>query len=228
MNAVDTTEKQENSVALTEVPVQQAEKIEYKKKPVYDFLKRGFDIVCSLAALVVLSPVFLITSIAIVIDDFGNPFFVQERVGFNNKLFRMIKFRSMCLNADEKKAALEEKNEYDSVHFKITDDPRITKVGKVIRRTSIDELPQLINVLKGDMSIIGPRPFIQSEQEQLPAERLKVKPGLSCYWQIEKTQNMPIEEQLELDYKYISERSFATDLKIIFRTIAVVFRMGND
>lgn len=119
-------------------------------------------------------------------------------------------------------------NEYTDVQFKMENDPRITPVGRIIRKTSIDELPQLINILKGDMSIIGPRPFIRSEQEQLPSDRLMVKPGLSCYWQISDTAKMSSEEQLELDYRYIRERSFITDIKLIFMTVVVVFTGKNS
>lgn len=203
-------------------------KVEFIEKPVYDFFKRVFDVACSFLALVVLSPVFLIVSVVIVINDFGNPFFIQERIGKNNKAFRIMKFRSMYKDAEQRKAALMSQNEYTDVHFKIEKDPRITKVGHIIRKTSIDELPQLINILKGDMSIIGPRPFIRSEQEQLPSDRLLVKPGLSCYWQISDTAKMTNDEQLELDYRYIRERSFATDIKLIFKTVAVVFTGKNS
>lgn len=199
----------------------------YTPKPVYDFFKRVFDVVCSLIALIVLSPLLLVTAIVIMADDFGNPFFVQERTGKNSKNFKMFKFRSMRLHAEKELDSLMKFNEYADVHFKMENDPRITKVGKFIRRTSIDELPQLINVIKGDMSIIGPRPFVPSEQEQLPADRLLVKPGLSCYWQIADTAKMSVEEQLELDYRYIRERSFLIDIKIIFRTIGVVLGHKN-
>lgn len=204
------------------------EKIEFVEKPVYDFFKRIFDVSCSLVALVILSPIFLIVALLIVTNDFGNPFFIQERIGKNSKAFRMVKFRSMYKDAEQRKAELMRHNEYADVHFKIKNDPRITKVGHIIRKTSIDELPQLINILKGDMSIIGPRPFIRSEQEQLPQDRLLVKPGLSCFWQISDTAKMSNEEQLELDYKYIRERSFATDIKLIFKTVAVVFIGKNS
>lgn len=196
-------------------------------KAVYEFFKRAFDIVCSFLAFVVLSPVLLLVAIAIVIDDFGNPFFIQDRVGKNGKVFRMFKFRTMYKDAEARKSELVQDNESDGVHFKIKKDPRITRIGGFLRRTSIDELPQLLNVLAGHMSIIGPRPFIKSEQALLPDERLAVIPGLSCYWQLENTCDMPIEEQLELDYKYIRERSFLTDIKIIFKTIAVVFKGKN-
>lgn len=199
----------------------------FEEKQVYEVCKRVFDVICSLIALVVLSPLFLIVSAVIMIDDFGNPFFVQERTGKNGRKFKMYKFRSMRVNAEKELASLMKYNEYSDIHFKMHDDPRITKVGKFIRKTSIDELPQLINILKGDMSIVGPRPFIPSEQKQLPDDRLLVKPGLSCYWQIADTAKMTNEEQLELDYKYIRERSFATDIKIIFLTIGVVFGKKN-
>lgn len=200
---------------------------EFEEKPIYEVCKRVFDVVCSLIALVILSPLFLIVSAVIMIDDFGNPFFVQERTGKNGKVFKMYKFRSMKINAEEELEELMKYNEYSDIHFKMRDDPRITRVGRFIRKTSIDELPQLINILKGDMSIVGPRPFIPSEQKQLPDDRLLVKPGLSCYWQIADTAKMSNEEQLELDYKYIRERSFATDIKIIFLTIGVVFGKKN-
>lgn len=204
------------------------EGIAFEEKPVYDFFKRVFDVVCSSLALIVLSPLLLVVSIAIMIDDFGNPFFVQERTGKDSKPFQMYKFRSMKNNAENELNELMKFNEYAEVHFKMENDPRITKVGKFIRKTSIDELPQLINVIKGDMSIIGPRPFVPSEQGQLPADRLLVRPGLSCYWQIADTAKMSNEEQLELDYKYIRERSFATDIKMIFRTVGVVFGKKNS
>ncbi len=216
------------AVDITKQKTAANEKSVFCEKPVYDHFKRLFDIVCSLLAMIVLSPLLIITAIAIMAEDFGNPFFIQERIGQNGKAFKMIKFRSMHLNAESELEPLLPQNEYQSVHFKMENDPRITKVGRLIRPVSIDELPQLINVLMGDMSIIGPRPFIASEQEQLPDDRLFVKPGLSCYWQIANTTKMSSEEQLELDYRYIRERSFPTDIKIILKTIVVVFRGKNS
>lgn len=203
------------------------EEFEFVEKPVYNFTKRVFDVICSLLAIMILAPVLLLIALVIIIDDFGSPFFMQERIGKNLKPFKMIKFRSMYKDAEKRKSELMQYNEYSDVHFKIENDPRITKIGRFIRKTSIDELPQLINVLKGDMSIIGPRPFIRSEQEQLPDERLIVKPGLSCYWQVTNTNKMSSSEQIELDYKYIRERSFITDIKIIFMTIKVIFTGKN-
>lgn len=201
---------------------------EFTEKPVYDFFKRVFDVAAAFAAIVILSPVFLITAIVIIIDDFGNPFFVQERVGKNGSNFKIFKFRTMYKDAENRKAELAALNEADGIHFKIENDPRILPHAKFIRKVSIDELPQLINVISGSMSIVGPRPFIVSEQAQLPSERLLVKPGLSCYWQLADRNEMPIDEQLELDYKYISERSFLTDFKIILKTFGVVFGLKNQ
>ena len=172
-------------------------------------------------------PVYIIIAVAIMIDDFGNPFFVQERIGYKGKTFKMIKFRTMKSNADELKSDLMEQNEYESVHFKMKNDPRITRVGKFLRRTSLDEIMQAINLLTGSMSVIGPRAFVKSEQDQLPSDRLCVKPGLSCYWQITDTTKMSDEEQLELDYKYIQERGVLTDIKIIGMTILTVIKGKN-
>lgn len=203
------------------------EKVKFKEKKGYETVKRVFDVVASLLALIAFSWVFLIAIIAVIVTDPGNPFFVQDRVGKNGKVFKMYKFRSMYKNAEEKRDELLEQNEVDGPIFKIEDDPRITKVGKILRKTSIDELPQLINILKGEMSVIGPRPFIPLEQAELPDERLLVKPGLSCYWQIGGKHKLTMDEQIALDYKYIEERSIAVDLKIIFKTFAVIFKNDN-
>ncbi len=196
------------------------------KKPIYEFFKRAMDIVCSGLALLVLSPVFLIIAIA-VRSDGGPAFYSQERVGKNGKLFRIYKFRSMCVNADspEMLAKLAALNEMDGPAFKIKDDPRITKVGRFIRRTSLDELPQLINIFIGDMTIVGPRPPLVSEVAQYTdyqRQRLLVKQGLTCYWQCSGRNNINFEEWVELDLKYIRERSLWTDIKIIFMTIPAV------
>ncbi len=198
-----------------------------KKKPVYDFLKRFTDILISVIALTFGLPFFIIIALVIMIDDFGNPFFMQERIGKDGKAFNMFKFRTMFMHADEMKVNLMEENEYDSVHFKMSNDPRITRVGKFLRKTSLDELPQILNVLLGSMTIIGPRPFVRSEQDQLPSDRLLVKPGLSCYWQITDTVKMSNEDQLELDYKYIRNRSIKTDLEIIWATVMMVLKGLN-
>ena len=219
--------EQVNTEAVEDV-VMVKSNVTLKKKPVYDFLKRTVDIIVSLVALTCGLPVFILIAIVIMIDDFGNPFFMQERIGKDGKAFNMFKFRTMFRHADAMKVDLLEQNEYDSVHFKMSNDPRITKVGKFLRKTSLDELPQILNVLLGHMTIIGPRPFVRAEQDQLPSDRLLVKPGLSCYWQITDTVKMPQEEQLELDYKYIRERSIGTDIKIILATVKMILGGGNE
>ena len=199
----------------------------YTPKPIFDFFKRVFDVFASLICIVVGLPVYLIIAAVIIIDDPGNPFFAQERVGLNGKHYMCLKWRSMYMDAEARKAELALQNEYDSVHFKMANDPRITRVGHFLRKTSLDETAQFLNILFNDMSFIGPRPFVVKEQDQLPSERLAVKPGLSCYWQITDTTKMSTEEQLELDYKYIRERSVSTDLSLIFKTIMVVFKGKN-
>ena len=195
----------------------------YRHKPVYEFIKRIMDIFCSAVALILLSPVLLFTMIAIYIDDPGPVLFKQVRVGRDGRKFMIWKFRSMKKNAE-----VMSKNQDHGANFKIDNDPRITRVGRFIRRTSIDELPQLVNILKGDMAVIGPRPFIESEQENLPNDRLSVKPGLSCYWQIGGKNNLSMREQIELDRKYVKERSVIIDVKIIFLTIMMVVGNKNE
>lgn len=199
----------------------------YTPKPIFDFFKRVFDVFASLICIVVGLPVYLIIAAIIIIDDPGNPFFAQERVGLNGKHYMCLKWRSMYMDAEARKAELAQQNEYDSVHFKMANDPRITRVGHFLRKTSLDETAQFLNILFNDMSFIGPRPFVVKEQDQLPSDRLSVKPGLSCYWQITDTTKMSTEEQLELDYKYIRERSVSTDLSLIIKTIMVVFKGKN-
>lgn len=197
-----------------------------KKKPFYEFCKRVMDILCSGLAIVVLSPLMLVVAL-LVRSDGGPAFFKQVRVGKDGKLFRIYKFRSMCVNADapEMLAKLAALNEMDGPAFKIKNDPRITKVGRFIRRTSIDELPQLFNIFLGDMTIVGPRPPLEREVAQYTEyqrQRLLVKQGLTCYWQCSGRNNISFEEWVELDLKYIRERSLWTDIKIIFMTIPAV------
>lgn len=197
-----------------------------QKSPVYKFLKRLFDILLSGIALVCLSPVFLVTAIAIKLEDGGPAFFTQPRAGKDMKTFKMYKFRSMYVNADEKLKDLLKENEQTGHAFKIKNDPRITKVGKFIRKVSIDELPQLINIIKGDMSIVGPRPILPWQMEECneyEKQRLVVQPGLTCYWQIGGRANIKWEEWVELDLDYIQDMSLWTDLKMIVKTIPAVF-----
>ena len=195
----------------------------------YWALRRAQDIFFSLLAILALAIPMLIVAIVIVIDSPGaSPIFKQKRVGRDGKEFRFYKFRSMVPNAEAKLAEVLKDNEMDGPVFKMKDDPRITRVGKFIRKFSIDELPQLFNILKGDMSIVGPRPALPREVEQYGSyenQRLYVTPGLTCYWQIQTNRNdLSFEEWLELDIKYIQERSFVTDWKIIFGTVGAVFK----
>ena len=192
----------------------------------YLFSKRVTDIFLSAIGLILLSPILLIVAIAIRIDSKGPIIFKQDRVGKDGKIFSMYKFRSMIVNAEELKAKLETKNEMSGPMFKMKNDPRITKVGRFIRKTSIDELPQLINVIKGDMSLVGPRPSLPKEVEQFSPwmlERLKVKPGITCYWQVMGRNNIAFEEWMKLDVKYVHEMNYWLDIKLIFKTIFVLF-----
>ena len=199
----------------------------------YWTLRRAQDVILSAAALLVLWPFLLLVAVIIVVDSPGaSPIFSQTRIGRDGKPFTFYKFRSMCPNAEAKLAELLEQNEMEGPVFKIRDDPRITRVGKFLRRTSIDELPQLWNVLRGEMSIVGPRPGIPREVEQYDAnarQRLLVTPGLTCYWQIQPNRNsLTFDEWVALDVKYINERSFLTDWWIIFKTVGAVLGMNGE
>ena len=196
----------------------------------YEVIKRIIDIVASFTGLIVLSPLMLVVSILIKLESKGEVIFKQKRVGLNGKEFYMYKFRSMVINAEELKEQLESQNEMSGPMFKIKDDPRITKVGKFIRKTSIDELPQLINVIKGDMSLVGPRPSLPKEVEEFETwmrERLEVKPGLTCIWQVSGRNNIDFEDWMKLDIKYVRERSFKLDIKLILKTVLVLFGDKN-
>lgn len=208
-------------------------KQELKSHKNYWRLRRSQDVFFSSLAIVVLSPVLIGTALAVYLDDpHGSPIFKQFRCGRDGKPFMMYKFRSMYVDAEDRLNELLENNEMDGPAFKIKDDPRITHVGHFIRKTSIDELPQLFNILKGDMSIVGPRPALPREVEQYKDEwkqRMYVTPGLTCYWQIQPNRNdISFDEWMELDLKYIQERSFINDWKIIFQTIgAVIHKQGE-
>ena len=207
------------------------ETIELKKNRFfYEISKRVIDVVFSLIGLIVLSPIFIIIALAIKLESKGNIIFKQKRIGFNGREFYMYKFRSMVNNAEELKKELESKNEMTGPMFKIKCDPRVTKVGKFIRKTSIDELPQLINVLKGDMSLVGPRPSLPEEVEKFDdwmLERLRVKPGLTCYWQVSGRNNIDFEDWMKLDIKYVNERNLFIDIKLIIKTVFVLFGDEN-
>ena len=211
------------------VPENTAEEKVYtapEEKPVYDFFKRVFDIILSCIALICLSPIFLGVLIAIKCEDGGKVIFKQTRLTKGGKEFGMYKFRSMIPDAEKKLDSLMDKNEVNGPAFKIKDDPRITKVGHFIRKTSIDELPQLWNILKGDMSIIGPRPPLPREVAQYTPyqmHRLDVKTGLACYHEVMgRSDSNDFDEWVEQDFKYIRERSLWTDIKIILLTVKVV------
>lgn len=194
----------------------------------YRCIKRVFDFVASLIAVIILSPIFLIIAIAIKINDPAGPvFYTQTRIGEHGKPFRMFKFRSMVTNADELLEKLRAKNEIDGAMFKMKDDPRITKVGKFIRKYSLDELPQLLNVVGGSMSIVGPRPPLPFEVEQYTdydRQRLMVKPGATGMWQVGGRNALSFDQMVELDLTYINERSIWLDLKIMFETVKVMIK----
>ena len=198
-----------------------------KEKPFYSFIKRTFDIIFSFVFLFVLFIPFLIIALIIFIDDpKGSPFYVSERIGRRGKPFKMFKFRSMIIGAEDMLDSMMKDNEKDGPAFKMHDDPRVTKIGHFIRKTSIDELPQLLNVLLGDMSVVGPRPPIMKEVVQYSREDLKrllVKPGLTCIWQTRKKRDdVPFREWVAMDVEYIQKRSVWMDLKLIFKTAFVM------
>lgn len=192
----------------------------------YLIAKRAMDIVLSALALVVLFPFLVIVSVIIWLEEPKcSPIFVQERVGKNGKIFKLLKFRSMVTNAEELLEGLMDRNEMDGPVFKIRDDPRITRFGKFIRRTSIDELPQLINIILGDMSLVGPRPPLPREVEQYgpyEMQRLLVKPGLTCYWQARGRNEIKFKEWMKLDMKYVHHHNLWIDIKLLFLTVRSV------
>lgn len=196
----------------------------------YNFTKRVIDFVGALCGLILLSPILLIVGLLIKFESKGPMFFSQKRVGLNGNEFNMYKLRSMVVNAEELKKTLAKKNEMSGPMFKMKDDPRITKIGKFIRKTSIDELPQLINVLKGEMSLVGPRPSLPNEVKKFEPwmlKRLDVKPGLTCYWQVSGRNNIDFEDWMLLDVRYVNERSLWLDIKLIFKTFFVLFGDKN-
>ncbi|AWI06394.1 sugar transferase [Clostridium drakei] len=204
--------------------------VEYKKSKVYIVVKRLIDILASLLGILCLSPLMIIVAVLIKIDSKGLIIFSQERVGRNGQIFKMYKFRSMVANAEEMLDKLKDKNEMSGPMFKIKEDPRITKIGKTIRKTSIDELPQLFNVLKGDMSLVGPRPNLPNEVAEFSPyhrKKLLVKPGLTCYWQVMGRNEIGFEEWMELDIKYLKERNLWIDIKLIIKTFFVLFGDKN-
>lgn len=197
-----------------------------------DGVRRAGDILISLLCLLVLWPVMLVTVILLLVENPGaSPVFMQTRVGRNGREFTLFKFRSMVPGAEERLEELLPQNEMDGPAFKMHNDPRITPLGRFLRRSSIDELPQLFNVLRGDMSLVGPRPALPREvalYDQRARGRLAVKPGMTCYWQIRPDRNsLRFEQWLELDLKYIREQSIPVDLLILLKTIGAVAGMDG-
>ena len=197
------------------------------KKRGYRFIKRAFDIVASLCGILVLSPLFLIVAVAIFMDDPGPVLFFQDRIGREEGKFRLWKFRSMVINAEEKLSQLsdDERAEF-AKDFKLKKDPRITRVGHFIRQTSVDELPQLFNVLRGDMSLVGPRPPLLEEREaygQHLKKVMSVRPGLTGYWQVHGRNNTDYAERIEMQEYYIDHQSLMMDIQILFETVKAVF-----
>ena len=197
-------------------------------KPVYDFVKRFADIICSAIAIILLSPFFIIISIAIKATSKGPVIFVHKRVGKNGKKIGIYKFRSMVINAEEliEKFTPEQKEEFKK-NFKLENDPRITKIGKFLRKTSLDELPQLFNILKGDLSIVGPRPIMEVETKIYGKYKdmlLSVKPGLTGFWAANGRSDTSYKRRRAMEIYYVKNRSLLFDIKIIFKTVISVFK----
>lgn len=194
----------------------------------YRAIKRGFDFFASLVGLIILSPLFLVVAIAIKVEDpRGSVFYSQTRLGKNQSPFKMYKFRSMVSNADELLTQLLKQNEINGAMFKMRDDPRVTKTGRFIRKYSIDELPQLLNVLLGQMSLVGPRPPLPREVEEYTdydKQRLMVKPGCTGLWQATVRNSVGFDEMVKIDLVYISRRSLTFDMYVLFRTLVVFIK----
>jgi lipopolysaccharide/colanic/teichoic acid biosynthesis glycosyltransferase len=190
----------------------------------YELSKRAFDLVVVILALPLTVPVAMLIALAIRLDSPGSPWFVQYRTGRDGRRFRMYKFRTMIANAEDLKAGLSHLNVLQPPDYKIPDDPRITRVGRFLRATSLDELPQLWNVLRGDMSLVGPRPtsFTADTYSPWHYQRLEVRPGLTGLWQVTARGEVEFDERLRLDIAYLRQRSMATDLRILAQTVSAV------
>ncbi|OJG09654.1 hypothetical protein RU93_GL000637 [Enterococcus aquimarinus] len=200
--------------------------IKLRQKHWFFVVKRLGDIICSSIGLIILSPLFLIIAILMKFEDPKGPiFFSQTRIGLNEKPFKMYKIRSMVTNAEELLEDLLDENEVEGAMFKMKEDPRVTRLGKVIRKFSLDELPQLLNVVKGDMSLVGPRPPLEREvveYSEYDKQRLLIKPGCTGLWQVSGRNSLSFAEMVELDLKYISKINFITDIKILLLTLKVM------
>lgn len=191
----------------------------------HTFAKRSLDVIGASLGLVLLAPLVLVTALAIKLESRGPVLFTQQRVGRDGKLFKLYKFRSMVDGADAQKATLAAKNEYSGVAFKIRADPRVTRIGRFIRKFSIDELPQLLNILKGEMSLVGPRPVVVAEAlryQPWQLRRFAATPGLTCLWQVSGRSNISFDDWMRLDLAYIDRWSLWLDLKLILKTVRVV------
>ena len=202
--------------------------VEKSKVKAYDILKRFIDIIIGTIGLIVCIPIFIIIGIAIKIDSKGPVFFKHKRIGKHGKKLEIYKFRTMIENAEEamKNFTEEQKKEF-AENFKLENDPRVTRVGKILRKTSLDELPQIINILKGEMSIIGPRPVVRSELEKYGSNQdkfLSVAPGLTGYWAANGRSDVSYEERMALELYYVNNRSLILDMKIFFKTIGSVLK----
>ena len=201
-------------------------------KYLYRFVKRLFDIFASLIGIILLIPTTIIIGLAIKIEDGGPIFFKQQRVTKNGKLFNLIKFRSMVVNAEQIRDTMDNENEMDGPVFKVKNDKRITKVGNITRKIGIDELPQFINVLLGDMSVVGPRPALPREVKEYTEEdkkRLEVKAGITCIWQVQPNRNsISFEKWMDMDSEYVDKCSIMLDISIMFKTIATIFRAEGE
>ncbi|MGH4139652.1 sugar transferase [Clostridium sp.] len=215
---------QETERKLEFTQIEFGEKI--KKNLGYFIVKRIIDFIGALFGILLISPVMFVVAIWIKVDSKGPVLFAQKRVGQDGRSFLMYKFRSMCPDAEGLLKKLEADNEMSGPMFKIKEDPRITKIGKFIRKTSIDELPQLINILKGEMSLVGPRPSLPKEVAQFTSfqkQRLVAKPGLTCYWQVGGRSEVSFEEWMEMDVEYLKDRNTLVDIVLILKTVGVLF-----
>ncbi|TWT61555.1 sugar transferase [Rubinisphaera italica] len=196
------------------------------RNPVYEITKRIFDVTICLLLLPFVLPVIMISGLAIFIEDPGQIFFFQQRTGQFGRRFKMFKLRTMSKNAEEMKKSLMHLNELTWPDFKMSNDPRVLRVGRFLRKTSLDELPQIFNVLCGDMSLVGPRPtsFAATTYTLWHTERLEVKPGITGLWQVSGRSDVDFDDRLRLDIEYIRKRNLYFDLQLIFRTVAAVFR----
>lgn len=202
-----------------------------KSRFIYHSIKRIFDFIAAICGVIILSPIMLVIAILIKIEDHGPVFYKQVRVGKNGKKFKIYKFRSMFVNADQMLAKLKEHNDVEGPMFKMKNDPRITKVGRFIRKHSLDELPQFLNVIKGDMSLVGPRPPLPSEVKEYSEydkQRLFVIPGCTGLWQATERNEVGFNEMVQLDIQYIQRASFMFDLWIIWKTVEIIIKPNGS